>query len=358
MKDVPMRNHHRLTKATALLLGLALAAAACASDDDVAAEAEASAAVADDDAMEEEAMDDGAMDDGAMEEETMDDDAMDDDAMEEEAMEDDAMSDERPIITIDFNGLEPLGATFEYELWTIVDGAPVSGGLFDIDSSGDVAISNGQVHLYGHEGATDVVISIEPANDTDAAPALAKPLGGVIADDGSFVLETTHPATLGTDFADAAGQFILGTPSDGPDNNELSGLWFLQVPGPQASLSLPELPEGWVYEGWAVVDGNPISTGRFNDGGAPDDFSGFSGAEGVPGYPGEDFLVNAPDGFRFPVDLSGATAVISVEPAEDNSPAPFALKPLVGEIPVDPEPFTNYGLEAGPPPFSATGSQA
>lgn len=273
-------------------------------------------------------------------------------------MEDDAMSEGRPVITIDFDGLEPLGNDFEYELWTIVEGSPVTGGVFDITNSGGVAISSDQDHLYGHEGATDVVISIEPANDADPAPASAKPLGGAIADDGSFVLDTTHPATLGTDFADASGQFILATPSDGADNNELSGLWFLQVPGPEASLNLPELPEGWVYEGWAVVDGSPISTGRFSDGGAADDFSGFSGSEGVPGYPGEDFLLNAPDGLSFPLDLSGGTAVISVEPADDNSPAPFALKPLVGEIPADAEVSTNYDLGAGPAPFSAVGSQA
>ena len=323
MKDEPMKNHHTLTKAPALLLGLALAAAACASDDDAAPANEPDTTIT-------QAGDD--------------------------AMEDDAMEDGRPIITIAFEGLEPLGDDFEYELWTIVEGAPVSGGVFDIDASGEVIIS-GETHLYGHEGATDVVISIEPADDTDPAPAPAKPLGGAIAEDGSFVLGTSHPATLGTDFADTSGQFILGTPSDGPDNNELSGLWFLRVPGPEASLNLPDLPDGWVYEGWAVVDGTPISTGRFTDGGAADDFSGFSGPEGVPGYPGEDFVVNAPDGLSFPLDLRGGTAVISVEPAEDNSPAPFALKPLVGEIPADAESFSTYDLGAGPAPFSATGSQ-
>ena len=329
-----MKNSSKITKLTALLLGLALTAAACASDDDVAVEAPA--------AETEEAGDE------AME---------DEEAMDDDAMEDDAMEDGRPVINIAFEGLEPLGDDFEYELWTIVDGAPVTGGVFDIDDSGDVAIAGDQAHLYGHEGATDVVISIEPAEDPDPAPAAPKPLGGSIADDGSFVLDTTHPATLGTDFSDAAGQFILGTPSDGADNNELSGLWFLQVPGPEASLELPELPEGWVYEGWAVVDGVPISTGTFSDGGAADDFNGFSGPDAVPAYPGEDFLVNAPEGLSFPLDLSGGAAVISVEPADDNSPAPFALKPLVGDIPTDAEPFTNYDLGAGPAPFSATGAQ-
>ncbi len=354
----------RTKKLTALLLGLSLVAAACGSDDAASADAAADVAttVADEEAMEDEAMEDEeAMEDDAMEdEEAMEDDAMEDgEAMEDEAMEDgDAMSEGRPILDISFDGLEPLGDDFEYEVWTIVDGAPVTGGVFDIADDGSIEIGNGDSHLYGHEGATDVVISIEPAVDPDPAPAAPKPLGGAIADDGSFVLDTLHPATFGTDFSEAAGQYILGTPSDGADNNETAGLWFLQVGenGPEASLELPELPDGWVYEGWAVVDGTPISTGTFTDGAGPDDFDGFTGPEAVPPYPGEDFLLNAPDGLEFPLNLQGGAAVISIEPADDNSPAPFALKPLVGDIPADAEPFTNYELGAGPAPFSGSGT--
>ncbi len=217
-KDHPVKNSSKFTKLTALLLGLALTAAACASDDDTSAEVPAAEV--------DEATDAAMEDEDAMEDE-----------MEDEAMADDAMSEGRPVITIDFEGLEPLGDDFEYELWTIVDGAPVTGGVFDIDDNGEVAISGDQDHLYGHEGATDVVISIEPAD------------------------------------------------------------------------------------------------------------------------PGEDFLVDAPADLSFPLDLSGGAAVISVEPADDNSPAPFALKPLVGDIPADAEPSVNYDLGAGPAPFSASGSQ-
>ena len=358
----------RTKKITALLLGLSLVAAACGSDDAASTEAaeEPTTAVAEeameDEAMEDEAMEDEeAMEDDAMEdEEAMEDDAMEDeDAMEDDAMEDgDAMAEGRPILDISFDGLEGLGDDFEYEVWTIVDGAPVSGGVFDIADDGSIEIGNGDSHLYGHDGATDVVISIEPADDPDPAPAAAKPLGGVIADDGSFVLDTLHPATFGTDFSEAAGGYILGTPSDGADNNETAGLWFLQLgdSGPEASLDLPELPEGWVYEGWAVVDGTPISTGTFTDGAGPDDFSDFTGPEGVPPFPGEDFLINAPDGLEFPLNLQGGLAVISIEPADDNSPAPFALKPLVGEIAADAESFVNYDLGAGPAPFSGSGT--
>ncbi len=263
----------------------------------------------------------------------------------------------RSTIDLSFEGLEPLGPDFEYELWTVADGAPVTGGIFDIDADGNVVFSSDQNHFYAAENATDVVISIEPAVDPDPAPAAAKPLGGTIAADGTFELTTSHPAAFGTDFSDAAGTYILATPSDGNDTNELSGLWFLRLgsSGPEASLELPELPEGWVYEGWAVSNGTPISTGTFTDGAAADNFSGFTGEGNVPNYPGEDFLVNAPDGLTFPLNLQGGAAVISVEPADDNSPAPFALKPLVGNIPADAADHVNYDLGTGPAPFSGSG---
>lgn len=70
---------------------------------------------------------------------------------------------------------------------------------------------------------------------------------------------------------------------------------------------------------------------------AADDSSVFSGPNDGPPFPGEDFLVNVPKGVEFPANLRGATIVVSVEPQPDESPAPFALKPLVGEIPADAE---------------------
>ena len=350
-----MQNKKRLS---GLVLAMALVAAACGSDGDTEAIDTADEAVTEsaestteDDAMEdEEAMEDDAMED--------DEDAMADeeDAMEDDAMEDDAMAEGRPILNISFSGLEPLGDDFEYEAWTIVDDAPVTGGIFDINEDGDIEISSDQDHLYGHDGATAIVITIEPAVGDDPAPADTHVLAGDISEDGTFDLSIGHPAAIGTDFADVAGSFILGTPTDDPEGNELSGVWFLSVPGPETSLDLPELPAGWVYEGWAVIDDQPISTGRFTDPAAADDFSGFSGDSDGPNYPGEDFLVNAPDGLTFPTDLTESTIVISVEPDADNSPAPFALKPLVAEVPEGISDHENIDFGAGPVDISGSGS--
>jgi len=138
------------------------------------------------------------------------------------------------------------------------------------------------------------------------------------------------------DFSSSAGKYILATPTDMDDSNEASGIWFLDNSSgaPAVGLELPVLPKGWAYEGWAVINGVPVSTGTFTSATGQDDTASFSGAGGPP-YPGEDFLNNAPDGLSFPTDLSGGKAVISIEPVPDNSPAPFVLKPLVGDIPAN-----------------------
>lgn len=64
-----------------------------------------------------------------------------------------------------------------------------------------------------------------------------------------------------------------------------------------------------------------------------------------PPFPGEDYLENAPAGLTFPTDLAGGTAVISIEPFPDDSPAPFTFKPLVGSIPQGADDHVNYDLD-------------
>ena len=125
-----------------------------------------------------------------------------------------------------------------------------------------------------------MVITIEPAIDPDPAPDETHVLAGDIVD-GIAELTISHPAALGTDFTSASGRYILGTPTDGDGNNELSGVWFIDLPLAQG-LDVPALPAGWVYEGWAVIDGVPVTTGRFTDAAAADDFDGFSGDQGGP----------------------------------------------------------------------------
>jgi len=186
---------------------------------------------------------------------------------------------------------------------------------------------------------------------------LHKILGGAI-DAKTGTLSVAHAAALGNDFSTAAGKYILATPSDGADTNESSGLWFLDNSGtdPVASLELATLPAGWKYEGWAVIDGTPVSTGTFTSASGDDGWAPYSGSEGTPPYPGEDFLLNAPAGLTFPADLLGKTAVISVEPDPDNSTDPFVLKPLVGMISATAEVHTPHAMENNAAATNPTGS--
>ncbi|MDW3178122.1 MAG: anti-sigma factor [Acidimicrobiia bacterium] len=360
-KDPPMlKKEHSRKRMAALLFSTALIAAACGSDTVVSdvVDPPADSAVVEDDAMaeDEEAMEDDAMaeDEEAMEDDAMaeDEDAMEDDAMaeDEDAMEDDAMEevDESPV-SFSFEGLEPLGENFVYEGWVIVDDSPVSTGRFTLEADGTQLFHTGSL-ADDLAAATAVVLTIEPAEGDDPAPADAHVLAGDIID-GVAQLSVGHPAALGNDFTQASGQFVLATPTTAVEDDELSGIWFIDIVDGAAAqgLDLPELPAGWVYEGWAVIDGQPVTTGRFTDAGAADDFNGFSGTDATgPNYPGEDFIQNAPEGLTFPTDLTGSTVVVSIEPQDDDSPAPFAFKPLAAEVPDGTTDHVGVALGAGP----------
>lgn len=229
-------------------------------------------------------------------------------------------------LTLNLSGLEDLGSDFVYEGWIIVDGSPVSTGTF----SSITFPQTFQVNTNQLNTATAFVLSIEPAVDPDPLPSAIKILAGDFAG-GSASVNTD----LIADFSTIAGDYVLVTPStnDTTDNNK--GVWFLDpTAGPAATLELPMLPTGWKYEGWAIIDGTPVSSGRFSTAaGADEDGNPFAGTDNtmLPPFPGEDFIMGMANG----VDLAAAThisrVVVSIEPEPDNSPNPFLLKPLVGE---------------------------
>lgn len=228
-------------------------------------------------------------------------------------------------LELHFDGLEKVGPDFVYEGWLITPDGPVTSGRFDVDESGraDFEISE---ELAG--ASSMFVLTLEPAVGDDPAPASTHVLAGAF-NDGSAELTVEHPAALGTDFADATGTFILETPSTASIADDYSlGVWFLDPSaGPGASLRLPELPDGWVYEGWAVGADGPVSTGRFVDSsGADEDLGGpAAGPDGTPPFPGQDFIDPK-------MDLIGGKIVLSVEPNPDYSDAPYAIKPLAGDV--------------------------
>jgi len=256
-------------------------------------------------------------------------------------------------LRLTLTGFEPLQNGFHYEGWAIIDGAPVSTGKFNIDANGGLVTTSGASITDGDfvtgidlSATATVVITIEPSGDTDALPADTHIAAGTLSG-ASAVLTVGHSAALGSDFADATGKYILATPTDGADNNENSGLWFLSLAmgDPAAGLVLPTLPAGWKYEGWAVTGGTPVTSGTFTAVDMADDSAPFSGTMDGPPFPGEDYLSNAPAGLTFPTDLAGGTAVISVEPSPDDGGTPFTLKPLVGAIPGDATDHVTYSMD-------------
>ena len=154
-------------------------------------------------------------------------------------------------LDVSFEGLEPLGEASRYEGWLIVDGAPVSIGVFDVEE-GQTDFTF-EVARADADAATDFVLTLEPAEDDDPAPSESKLVGGALLD-GEADLSVDHVAAIG-DLAYVAGQFILATPTSSSTDDEAQGIWYLDpTAGPDATLDLPDLGPGWTYEGWIVGD--------------------------------------------------------------------------------------------------------
>lgn len=222
-------------------------------------------------------------------------------------------------LNLTFDALDELGADYVYEGWLLVNGSPVSTGRFTSNTSDVQSASVEDV-----EAATKYILTIEPANGDDPAPANTHVLAGDIVDSAA-TLSIADGAALGTDFVNSTGSFIIATPS-APDASHTQGIWWLVPNGGGAGLNLPTLPAGWAYEGWVAGADGPVSTGVFLDPAAADSDAGgaTAGPEPTPPFPGQDFINPA-------VSLIGMAAIISVEPSPDNSPAPFGIKPLIDD---------------------------
>ncbi len=237
-------------------------------------------------------------------------------------------------LTLSISGLENLGADYVYEGWIIVEGAPVTTGTFTVNDDGVMSESIFVVEKTALDAATTFVLTIEPAVDSDPAPSATHILAGDFSGDNGS-LSISHSAALGSDFTSIMGNYILATPSTSITTDENKGVWFFDPTGesPVPGLTLPTLPESWVYEGWGIIEGQPVSSGRFTSAvGADMDGNPYAGTDnGLPPFPGEDFIMGTVGDLDLATATHIAKVVISIEPEEDNSPAPFLLKPLVGE---------------------------
>lgn len=227
-------------------------------------------------------------------------------------------------LTLDFTGLDDLGSDFAYEGWIIVNGEPVSTGVFTV-MGGVPSQTHFDIAAFDLAAAAKFVLTIEPSPDSDPMPSSTHYLAGdFMGSDADLMIG--DPAALGDDFLGSMGDYILNTPSTGSDDSDYAnGIWWLDpTAGPGPTLTLPTLPAGWMYEGWVVGPGGPVTTGTFTSASGFDSDAGgpTAGPDPTPPFPGQDYIMP-------PMPLIGYAAVITVEPYPDNSPMPFTLKPLV-----------------------------
>jgi hypothetical protein len=129
-------------------------------------------------------------------------------------------------LTLDIEGLEDLGSSYQYEGWVIANSSPVSTGTFTVDGSGMLSQTVFNVNLNDLINASAFVLTIEPNPDPIPAPSDVHILGGNFMDYDA-PLTMGHPAAIGDDFLNIEGNYILATPTNGMNTNELSGIWFL-----------------------------------------------------------------------------------------------------------------------------------
>lgn len=224
-----------------------------------------------------------------------------------------------------------------YELWVVDGKRKLSAGKFNVDAKGRLVDRLGRparfVSSVDPSKADTIAVTIEPRRDRNPGPTATIVLAGKPTADAARL---RFPVDLGR----ASGTYVLATPTDSNPNNHGAGVWFLNPRTGGKSLNLPRLPaKGWIWEGWAVTQERPLTTGRFVDAGKPDRSSPFSGTNPAPSVPGEDYVRNLPRPIKPPVNLADGKSliVVTIEPdlngADPTGAGPFSIKPLVHRVP-------------------------
>lgn len=239
-------------------------------------------------------------------------------------------------MVINLSNLEVLPSGWIYEGWIIVGGEAMSTGEIEVDSDGNLKNSTIPVESANLESANKFVVTIESTTDNDPAPSNVKVLSGDFTQ-YEAVLSTDGENAIGSnlDASSFSGKFLINAPTTATSDDDTSGVWFIDNSSGSnaAGLNLPILNTGWIYEGWAIINGTVVSTGRFTSASASDESCNYCGPLAAPSYPGEDFVANAPSGLNFPTILADERVVISIEPQPDYSNAPSNIKILDGIIP-------------------------
>lgn len=224
----------------------------------------------------------------------------------------------------------------EYVVWgesserVLFLGAFTVTGAGRIEGSGDTAFSDNELVVDNDlSSVTRIFITLEQPGE-NVQPAGPEVLSAEM-EEGIGAL-TSPFARLG----EFAGEYMLATPTDAPNTNETSGIWFVHrnADGSEAAgLTLPPLPQGWEYSGVVRHQDTLLYTGSFSSATGSDSFSLHSGEIPAPEYPGEDFLTNKPlaAGFDFPVNLADGTSEVTVR---ITTAQPFVSQSATNEFPV------------------------
>ncbi len=273
----------------------------------------------------------------------------------------DILSSEKQISAVELNisGLQDLGDSAWYELWLVGASGTNSVGVFSVDQQGLLSQNRFEMNLGYLQEAMEFLLTVEE----DDVPGmrftetLLLPDSLIIVDTlltesiyliaSAMIQANQAPLSIGNesvldfDFTQAAGTYMLATPTD-TMVTETSGIWFVNdtsaaMDSKMAGLTLPKVPARWTYEGWVVFNGTPVSTGQFSNPMAADRqalYSGDSLAWGY-GFPGEDFIKDdLLTGITFPADLSGKQVYITLTPPHPaNANVPFTLTVLNATVP-------------------------
>lgn len=259
------------------------------------------------------------------------------------------------VLTLQLEGVRPL-PTGHYEGWAIFANERISTGKFNVNADGALQSITGAAILAfpltrDIATAERIVITIEPEGDRDSVPSGVVFLEGALARGRAQLVFPLVREPL-------AGAVTMMTPTDGDSSNEAAGAWFYDARTRDSTLRLPDLPPGWVFEGWVGTQGLTFSMGRFTRAVGGDAAASFSGTRpGLP-TPGEDLVARLPGAVRPPINLAdgASTIAISLEPdiagQDPTGPAPSGLILLRLPVPRGTLARTLLPLEVdpGPPP--------
>lgn len=255
--------------------------------------------------------------------------------------------DEGSTVTISIENLPAISESAQYQAWFFGENVSVGKiGILTPDANGKVdAVYN--VKLSEMKKAKYILVTVEAKlHDTlIKTPSALRLLAGTIGVNNA-PLTADHDLAKKLNFSEVSGKYMLYTPTDNVQDNEKSGVWFVQMINNQtaAGLVLPEVPAGCAYQGWITVGGNTLSTGQFTTVDGADLEDPYSGTLAAPAFPGEDFIANKPEGWAFPIDLSGASLFITLETATGKS-VPAGVKVLQTSIPSGAAASTVYDMQ-------------